>query len=268
MSQARRPPLKLKLSSLSQPSPAVVCTPVSSTPKLTLKFSGFPTAAPAPILEDTIVTAPKPARKSKKNRPPRISAPTAKKREYVAEKSEDDEIATSATTTGPKRIKLKATAKTPQTPMVRLKTKGKPPPRALGVGYDSEASDCEEDPSIEEEFILRMMPGEDCEYLRNAVENKRWGPRSEGGADVRMKFLEKKGRRALITIKGRHYAASLVDLPCIIEGMKSWDRKGWWKTGDVCQMLLVLGPCKGEEDAKEYPLPEKELNTTTWQYAH
>ena len=269
MSSPHRPPLKLKLSGLSQP--PTVSTPVSSTPKLTLKFS-VPQkpapAVPAPASEDTIVTAPKPPRKSKKDRPPRIAAPTAKKRDYVAHTSDDDEIATSATTTGPKRIKLKASAKTPSTPVVRLKTKGKPPPRPLGVGYDSEASDCEEDPSIEEEFILRMLPGDDCDYLRSAVENKRWGPRSEGGADVRMKFLEKKGRRAIITIRGRHYAASLVDMPCIVEGMKSWDRKGWWKTGDICQMLLVLGPVKGEEEVKEYPLPQRELNTTTWQYAH
>jgi TATA-binding protein-associated factor Taf7 len=32
-----------------------------------------------------------------------------------------------------------------------------------------------------------------------------------------------------------------VDLPCIVEGMKSWDRRGWYKSADICQMLLVLG---------------------------
>ena len=149
-----------------------------------------------------------------------------------------------------------------------MKAKGKPPKRPLGVGYDSESSDREEDPAIEEEFILRMAPGEDCEYLRKAVEERRWGPRSEGGADVRMKFLTRDGRRALVTIRGRHYAASMVDLPCIIEGMKSWDRRGWYKSADICQMLLVLGRVDKEEQAMTVSLPERDVDKATWAYAH
>lgn len=149
-----------------------------------------------------------------------------------------------------------------------MKAKGKPPKRPLGVGYDSESSDREEDPAIEEEFILRMAPGEDCEYLRKAVEERRWGPRSEGGADVRMKFLTRDGRRALLTIRGRHYAASMVDLPCIIEGMKSWDRRGWYKSADICQMLLVLGRVDREEQAMTMPLPDRDVDKATWAYAH
>lgn len=140
--------------------------------------------------------------------------------------------------------------------------------RPYGVGYDSEASDREEDPAIEEEFILRMAPGPDCEYLRQAVQERRFGPRSEGGADVRMRFLDSEGRRSVVTIQGRHYAASMVDLPCIVEAMKSWDRRGWWKTADICQMLLVLGRVEKEEDANHYPLPTVDLDEKTWQYAH
>ena len=149
-----------------------------------------------------------------------------------------------------------------------MKAKGKPPKRPLGVGYDSESSEREEDPAIEEEFILRMAPGEDCEYLRKAVEERRWGPRSEGGADVRMKFLTRDGRRAIVTIRGRHYAASMVDLPCIIEGMKSWDRRGWYKSADICQMLLVLGRVDKEEQAMTMALPERDVDKATWAYAH
>jgi transcription initiation factor TFIID subunit 7 len=93
-----------------------------------------------------------------------------------------------------------------------------------------------------------MEPGEDCEYLRKAVEERRFGLKKDGGVDVGMKFLQKDGRRAVVFIQGRIYAASLVDLPCIIEGMKSWDKKGWWKSADICQMLLVLGKVNSEED--------------------
>ena len=63
------------------------------------------------------------------------------------------------------------------------------------------------------------------------------------------------------------YATAMVDLPCIVEGMKSWDRKGWIKSVDICQMLLVLGPVRNDEEAKKYPLP-KEVDPTNMQYAH
>ena len=156
----------------------------------------------------------------------------------------------------------------PSIPFIRLKAIGKPPIRHFGVGYDSEASDREDDPAEEDEFILRMAPGPDCDYLRQAVIDKRFGPKSEGGADVRMRFLRADGRRAVVTIQGRHYAACLVDLPCIIEGMKSWDKRGWWKSADICQMLLVLGRIEREEEALVYSLPTRDLDEKTWQYAH
>ena len=42
----------------------------------------------------------------------------------------------------------------------------------VGLGYDSEASDREDDPAIEEQIILRCRPGEDAEYLRSCLERK------------------------------------------------------------------------------------------------
>ena len=167
------------------------------------------------------------------------------------------------------KIKAKQEPKTPTiTPRVRVKHSGQPPTRPLGVGYDSEASDVENDPAIESQFILRMAPGEDCEYLRKAIEEKKVGlKQSEGGADVSLRFLDREGRRSVVTIKGKHYAAAMVDLPCVIESMKSWDRRGWWKSADICQMLLVLGPVPNEEAAKTALVP-KEVDQTTWQYAH
>ena len=72
-----------------------------------------------------------------------------------------------------------------------------------------------------------MLPGSDCDYLRQMIAEKRVGlPRKEGGADVQMKFLQPEGRRAVVTVRGNHYAATITDLPTIIEGMKSWDKEG------------------------------------------
>lgn len=273
---SQRPTLKLKLSTAPQPStsqPPSVPTPSSSTPKIKLKFGSNPKTSVPPSSTPAPPPKAKPARKPRKDKPIRISTPTAKKRDLAAathSDGEEDERTASASKSAPvpqvKRIKLNTRA--PSTPFIRLKGRGKPPARPVGVGYDSESSDREVDPAIEEEFILRMTPGPDCDYLRQAVMERRFGPKAEGGADVRMRFLRSDGRRAMVTIQGRHYAACLVDLPCVIEGMKSWDKRSWWKSADICQMLLVLGRVETDDDASVFPLPTRDLDEKTWQYAH
>ena len=151
---------------------------------------------------------------------------------------------------------------------ITVKHRGRPPPRPTGVGYDSEAEGIEEDPAIESQFVLRMLPGEDCNYVKEAIDEKKFGlPLREGGADVNIRFLDREGRRAVISICGRLYAAVLVDLPCIVEGMKSWDKRGWWKSADICQMLLVVAQVPNEEAAKAMPLP-REVDQVTYQYPH
>lgn len=272
---SQRPILKLKLSTAPQhpPAPPSVPTPssASGTPKIKLKFGGTNKATPPP--SEASPPKAKATRKPKKEKTTRVRTPTVKKRDYDASHENDMDLdeeeeaaAASAPKSGLKRLKLNT--RTPSTPFIRLKGRGRPPHRPLGVGYDSECSDREEDPAIEEELILRMAPGPDCDYLRQAVTEKRFGPRSEGGADVRMRFLRADGRRAVVTIQGRHYAACLADLPCVIEGMKSWDKRGWWKSADICQILIVLGRVEKEEDAHQFPLPTRDLDEKTWQYAH
>ena len=149
-----------------------------------------------------------------------------------------------------------------------LSAKRPPPPRVPGVGYDSEDSDAEEDPAIQQTFILRMQPGPDCELLHQAISEGRIGaPAPENPAEVSIRWLDKDFRRAVVKVQGRGYAAVLVDLPCIVETMKSWDRKGWWKVADLCQMMLVLGRCSTDEEAKSFPLP-REIDKDTLQYPH
>lgn len=274
MSENRRKLLKLKLSTsdlISQPKTEKQAE--RSTPKLKLKLGSFSAAkaavpspdapAPSPVLK---LTNPK-----KKDPPEGISTSKRKKRTHNS--LSEDELASgprtapNASATKPKKLKLNPSKKTPTTPFLKLKAKGRPPPRPPGIGYDSEASDKEIDPAIEEEFILRMQPGDDCDYLRKAIEEKRWG-RGPEAADVRLKFLQSNGRRAVLIIRGKLYAATLVDMPCIVEGMKSWDKRGWHKAADICQMLLVLGVVKTESEALTYALPHGEVDHTTFGYAH
>ncbi|EDN04639.1 transcription initiation factor tfiid 55 kd subunit [Histoplasma capsulatum] len=259
-------------SSSSSPPPSNPTTPGgSSLPKLKFKIG------PKPIAEESVAaqaSASKSAKKSKASRPktsqdtPR--AGTSKKRGREAS-SNDADIGTTAKGSATKASKQPAVKRiklsTRPPPSIRLRSKGEPPVRPKGVGYDSEASDTERDPALEEQFILRMLPGEDCDYLRQAVMEKRFGPRSQGGADISFKSLTRDGRRAVLNIRGHIYAASLVDLPCIIEGMKSWDKRGWYKSADICQMLLVLGRVNSDDEARTYPLP-RDVDESTFQYAH
>ncbi|KAJ6172728.1 hypothetical protein N7470_001795 [Penicillium chermesinum] len=249
MSEPPKKTIKLKFGKRpTEPPPEPEPAPASSeTPsrKITLKIGKKP--------KDQAEATPASEEKSKKKKQPTKKRPA----ETVAQPE------TPATQQAPKRLKL--TSKKPGVQSIRIKNKGVVQHRPVGVGYDSEASDCEADPSIEEQFILRMLPGEDCEYLRQTINERRFDKH-----EFSFKALNREGRRAILRIRDKQYAASLVDLPCIIEGMKSFDRRGWYKSADISQMLLVLGPVSSDQEAMEYPLPPEiaKPDEKTLQYPH
>ncbi|KAI8940281.1 hypothetical protein NX059_003982 [Plenodomus lindquistii] len=200
--------------------------------------------------------------------------PTAKSLAMVNESSDDDDDDMVESAPPPPRapanrvpsLKLSIKAKAgasgaptqpgTKTAILKVKGAGKPPVRPYGVGYDSEAEEAEPDPAIESQFVLRMQPGPDCDLLRKAIEEKTIGkPVSAGGPGVYFRFFDREGRRALVQIQHRQYAATMVELPAVIESLKSWNKKDWVKTADICQMLLVLGRVQSEDEAKKYPRP-------------
>ncbi|KAF5661028.1 transcription initiation factor TFIID subunit 7 [Fusarium heterosporum] len=251
-----KPRLKINVSRSSSfvadahatPSASTSAAPVAPTPtpteggrkvKLKIGKSQPPTPAEQPPTKTKAGRQPKPTQKLVES----------KKR---AHDDLDDELGSAHSTT---KIKLKPT-KSGLTPTVVVKPKGRPPVHPPGDGYDSEASDREKDPSIEEQFVLRMMPGEHCDYVRWCMENGKMGiPRSAGGADIHLKFFEEDTRRAVVTVKGQPFAAVMVDLPTITEAMKTWDRKSFLKSADICQMLLVYTKISTEAEARQTPLP-------------
>ncbi|KKK16054.1 hypothetical protein P175DRAFT_0263639 [Aspergillus ochraceoroseus IBT 24754] len=253
MSEAPRPSLKLTFSKKKKEPEQPQSQPTAPPPppaeatqrRLTLKIARKPSA-------DENAEKPKKKRCSKK----RPAEEPVLKEPVVAIASEKP--------AGPKRLKLNPSKK-PGVQSIRIKNKGLVPNRPTGVGYDSEASDTEIDPAIEEQFILRMLPGPDCEYLRTAIAERRFDK-----SEFSFKPLTREGRRAILKIRDKQYAAALVDLPCILEGMKSWDRRGWYKSADICQMLLVLGLVANDAEALEYPLPSdiQPLDDKTLQYPH
>ena len=277
--------------------PAPVQTPglqsaTAKTPIINLKLKVPGTGTSTPTL--SAGSKPKKPKKSKAEADNTDVTPGSnkkRKRESVAGDDGDEGGRAAPAPPGKPPTLRKLTFKNPQvaqTPgpkstggaQLLFKVKGKVPKRALGVGYDSEleseylnekkitVAGRELDPVIHEGFVLRMQPGEDADYLRKSIEEGKVGESiAKGGASINLRMLDTLGRRGILAIKDHKYATSLVDLPCIIEGMKSWDKKGWIKSVDICQMLLVLGRCKDEEEARNYPLPE-DVDPQTYQYAH
>ncbi|THW41214.1 hypothetical protein D6D21_06403 [Aureobasidium pullulans] len=303
--EAIRPKMKLKLSAAkpadSNAPPSVPPTPAAATPstggfKLKIKNSQPPTPQnestpsqpPRPPQSAIPAAIPKKIKKpkqptddaSKKRsaqddispapKRPTINTQLPPKKKFSLKLSSGGNQESAASTPTSARIKLSAGARKQSfgPKSISIVSRKYVPKRPVGVGYDSEASDAEDDPAIEHQWILRMEPGPDCEYLREAIANKTLGEKPEaGGAYVNLKFLDKDLRRALVTVNKTNYAAVMVDLPTIVEGMKSWDKRGWWKVADICQMLLVLGTTDSETTAKNHPLP-REVNKSTFAYAH
>ncbi|CAG8959918.1 hypothetical protein HYFRA_00012635 [Hymenoscyphus fraxineus] len=258
--------------------PGPAPTPGGSRPGTKIKFKTKST--PSTPLE---LSEPPKLKKWKAPKPSKPSIKTAKhveskkgdskKRDREESGDEHGTIAVQPLKHQPKKIKI-VSAKTPKTPIAqtpinfKAKIKGRPLQRHKGEGYDSEASDTEIDPVQLEGFIWRLLPNDDCEYLRQCIVEKKMGvPISQGGPHITFRFFSPDARRVSFNIRGQYYAAIVVDLPTITEAMKSWDKRGWWKSVDICQMILMLAPVEKEEDVRTFPLP-KEVNPTTWAYSH
>ncbi|KAI1176895.1 TAFII55 protein conserved region-domain-containing protein [Nemania sp. FL0916] len=259
-----RPILKLNTSSRQPSFGGDGATPTPSTEKkIRIKVGsrpGTPSLPPTPH-----------ASSATKTKAGRTSKPTAKLAESKKRGYDSDEdrplSVTRAESRPAKAIKLthKSTHKVkaepgppqPATPIsaIRFKPKGEPVPHKLGDAYDSEASDREDDPHRETNFVLRVMDGEPAEYLKRALAEGTLGPKSSGGADFAVQFIDGRERRAMVTINGIHYAAVLVQLPTITEAMKTWDRKNMMKNSDVTEMLLCFAVVADEAEAKAVLLP-------------
>lgn len=141
-------------------------------------------------------------------------------------------------------------------PKLKLKLSEKAAAQAPGMSFlgpfDRELDSDDEDLVFEEQFVLRMPPGEDCERLRKMVAAR------EVSGDVWFKFKGVFGvercvargtstlmdfedsRRAVLHVGNNTYSAKLVDLPCIIESHKTLDNKQLFKVADICQVRCML----------------------------
>ncbi|KAF8557307.1 hypothetical protein OG21DRAFT_1407285 [Imleria badia] len=128
-------------------------------------------------------------------------------------------------------------------PKLKLKLSERAAAQAPGMSflgpYDRELDSDDEDLTFEEQFIIRMPPGEDCERLRKMIQSR------EIGNDVWFKF--KDSRRGIFHVGNSLYSFKLVDLPCVIEAQKTLDNKQMFKVADICQMLVIGDRIQNEE---------------------
>jgi len=159
--------------------------------------------------------------------------------------------------------RLRSLQKAKMQPKLKLKLSEKAVAQAPGMSFlgpfDRELdSDDDEDLVFEEQFILRLPSGEDCDKLRKIVSSR------EVSDDVWLKFkgastvfgmrrvtvnslLGLDSRRGIFHIGNSTYASKLVDLPCVIESQKTLDNKQMFKVADICQVpwgyfRLTQGP--------------------------
>jgi transcription initiation factor TFIID subunit 7 len=266
-----------------------------TAPKLKIKLGSFSVSATnSPSTAAPPADTPKPKRKyTKKPKPDATGDDTSPVKTKASKKRPLNDDGDDAEDTGSKKTKKGVTiklgmgghkAKEPQDAggvrpqFLKLRTKsqtlkikskaplGAPPRRDPGHGYDSEADDVEIDPAIEHQFVIRMLPGEDCDFLQKAIAERTIGTKGHE-KDVSLHFFDREGRRAVVSIRGNQYAATLVDLPCIVESHKSWDKKGFFKVADIHQMLVVTKRIKNQDEAKSADPPEG-VNKSNWQFPH
>ncbi|KAG5684663.1 hypothetical protein PVAND_013881 [Polypedilum vanderplanki] len=95
-----------------------------------------------------------------------------------------------------------------------------------------------EEVDLETQFILRL-PEEYAGKLREAIRS--------GAQNIKERLaisLENDLRKGMVRMDDRYLYAKVVDLPCIIESHKTIDKKSFYKTADICQMVV----CKEEPD--------------------
>lgn len=96
---------------------------------------------------------------------------------------------------------------------------------------------------LESQFILRL-PREPAKALREALKT---------GASLKDRLfikLENDVRKGQVKFDHWTFYARVVDLPCIIESLKTIDLKSTYKTADIAQMII----CKEDDD----PIPSDE----------
>ncbi|XP_007110953.1 transcription initiation factor TFIID subunit 7-like [Physeter macrocephalus] len=120
---------------------------------------------------------------------------------------------------------------------------GRTPLENLREGTEMSRSQDEPPYELEDQVILRL-PLEHVSTVRKII--------CSGSAAMKDKlkidFLSD-GRHAVVGVEGVSLSAKLVDLPCVIESLKTVDKKTYYKTADISQMLV----CTADDGVHSHP---------------
>lgn len=109
----------------------------------------------------------------------------------------------------------------------------------------------------EEQFILRLDP-ELAKQVQSQINTDGY-PK-----DLSITWTSPRTAQLKFNPTNLKRTAVLVDLPCIIEGQKTIDKKQFYKIADICQMLVVInenGQFVKEENGNEFQLFPTSLST-------
>ncbi|SPQ99496.1 unnamed protein product (mitochondrion) [Plasmodiophora brassicae] len=101
-------------------------------------------------------------------------------------------------------------------------------------------------PKLEQQIVLRL-PERLAAEIRKRMEDQTLTTSS-----IAVHPIDE--RRVLFCVDGMgEYPGTLVDLPCIIESLKTWDGAAYYKSADICQMLIVREKDEEAEPPLEFP---------------
>ncbi|NP_001086631.1 TATA-box binding protein associated factor 7 L homeolog isoform X1 [Xenopus laevis] len=103
---------------------------------------------------------------------------------------------------------------------------------------------------LESQFILRL-PQEYASTVRRVVQSGSINTKDRLSIE-----LHPDGRHGIVRVDRVPLAAKLVDVPCTVECLKTIDKKTFYKTADICQMLVCT------LDGDLYPPLEEPTGTT------
>ncbi|XP_045132878.1 transcription initiation factor TFIID subunit 7-like isoform X1 [Portunus trituberculatus] len=123
---------------------------------------------------------------------------------------------------------------------------------------------------LENQFILRL-PVTQAASLREAIRHGHTNIKDR--LAIQLDFTNDKDdmRNGVITIDTIMYKARLMDIPTIMETLKTIDGKNFYKTADVCQMLMVReeeDPPEEEDSKKKRRDPNKVDKKYLWPHGY
>jgi len=105
------------------------------------------------------------------------------------------------------------------------------------IGGERKAEEADDLPEItdnmlEDQYVLRLPPAL-AQRIREDIAKAKEG--KEVTSEVFFSIAED-CRKASFSYNGEVYPATLVDLPCVLEAQKTYDKRFYYKAGDIGQV--------------------------------